>query len=48
MGKAAIALPAAGIALVAASARAQSQQRVLTPSVFATRNLPANVSQRSA
>jgi hypothetical protein len=43
MGKAAIALLATGIALVAASARAQSEQRVLASSVFATRTLPANV-----
>jgi hypothetical protein len=42
MGRAAIALLAAGIALVAAAARAQSEQRVLAPSVFVTRNLPAN------
>jgi hypothetical protein len=42
MGEVAIALLAAGIALVAASARAQSEQRVLAPSVFATHNLPAN------
>jgi hypothetical protein len=42
MGRAAIALLAAGIALVAASARAQGEQRVLAPSVFATRDLPAN------
>ena len=42
MDRRAIALVAVGIALVAASARAQSQQRVLAPTVFATRDLPAN------
>jgi hypothetical protein len=42
MGRVAIALLAAGIALVAASARAQSEQRVLAPSVFAAHRLPAN------
>jgi hypothetical protein len=42
MGRAAIALLAAGIALVAASARAQSELRVLAPSVFATHDLPAS------
>jgi hypothetical protein len=42
MGRVAIALVAAGIALVVASARAQGEQRVLTPSVFVTHNLPPN------
>lgn len=42
MGRALIVVLAAGVALVAASARAESAQRVLAPSVFATRNLPSN------
>jgi hypothetical protein len=42
MGRWPIALLAASIALVAASARAQSDELVLTPTVFATHGLPAN------
>jgi hypothetical protein len=42
MGRTVIVILAACIALVAASARAESEQRVLAPSVFATHNLPAN------
>jgi hypothetical protein len=42
MGRWVIALLAAGVALVAASARAQTEQVVLAPTVFATHGLPAN------
>ena len=43
-----IALLAAGIALVAASARAQSAQVVVAPTVYATHELPANAVTRFA
>ena len=42
MGRSMIALLAAAIALVAASARAQSGQRVLAPTLLAAHDLPAN------
>src|SRR5438034_11785901 len=42
MGRWAIALVAAGVVLVAAAARAQSDQVVLAPTVFASYSLPSD------
>ena len=46
MGKWVIALLATGVALVAASARAQTGQVLLGPTVYSSRNLPANAITR--